>query len=222
MYCNGLNNIDLVYYINLDHRTDRHHSITNELNKTNIDKEKINRIPGIYIKNFGNLGCGKSHILALETFLKSSEKNNYCLILEDDFQFTKEQEEVNDLINKAFTRTNFDILLLSANILNGQSCEHDFLTKIYDSQTMSGYIVNRKFAPILLHNFKEAVSLLEENHRHYLHRRYLHRRYLHFYCIDMYMKKLQPLYKWYALNPKVGKQMVSFSDIEKKIVSYGC
>ena len=61
-YTDGLNNFDIVYYINLKHRTDRLINITNELNKTNISKEKINRIEGIYFKTFGILGCAKSHI----------------------------------------------------------------------------------------------------------------------------------------------------------------
>ena len=33
----GFNNFDLVYYINLNHRTDRLNHITNEIKKTNID-----------------------------------------------------------------------------------------------------------------------------------------------------------------------------------------
>jgi hypothetical protein len=36
MYSDGLNNFDIIYYINLNHRTDRLENITNELNKTNI------------------------------------------------------------------------------------------------------------------------------------------------------------------------------------------
>ena len=72
---NGLNIFDKIYYINLEHRKDRLTHIINQLDKTNIDKNKIEKINGIYIKNFGILCCAKSHCLALETFLKSDESN---------------------------------------------------------------------------------------------------------------------------------------------------
>ena len=212
MYTNGLNNFDIIYYINLNHRKDRLENITNELNKTNIDKKKINRIPGIYMKDFGILGCAKSHCLALEAFLKSSYENKYCIIFEDDFQFTKDQDIINNLINNIFNDVKeFDVIMLAANILNGQSCKYNFLTKIYDAQTLSGYAVNRKFASILLNNYRESISLLEkEGYK------------CHPYCFDIYMKRLQPLTKWYSINPLIGKQIESYSDIENKIVNYQC
>jgi len=36
------------------------------------------------------------------------------------------------------------------------------------------------------------------------------------------MKRLQPFTNWYALNPLIGKQIDSYSDIENKVVSYDC
>ena len=107
---NGLNNFDVVYYINLKHRKDRFEHINKELEKTNIDKSKINRIDGVYFKTFGILGCAKSHILALESFIKSGK--NHCIIFEDDFEFTKSQDDINTLINTFFnSNINFDVLM---------------------------------------------------------------------------------------------------------------
>ena len=208
----GLNNFDVIYYINLEHRKDRYDNIINQLNKTNINSNKIKRINGIYIKDFGILGCAKSHCLALESFIKSSPENKYCIIFEDDFEFTKEQIFIHEIINKVFNEViDFDVLMLSSNILNGQPTKYDFLTKIINAQTLSGYAVNRKFAPILLNNYRESISLLEkEGYK------------CHPYCFDIYMKKLQPFTKWYSLNPLIGKQMESYSDIENKVVSYDC
>jgi GR25 family glycosyltransferase involved in LPS biosynthesis len=212
MYNEGLNIFNIVYYINLNHRKDRLENIINELNKTNINPEKINRIPGIYIKDFGILGCAKSHCLALEAFLKSSFDNKYCIIFEDDFQFTQDQIVVNELINAVFNNNkDFHVLMLAANILNGQPTTYNFLTKIVDAQTLSGYAVNRNFASILLNNFRESIALLEkEGYKYYP------------YCFDIYMKRLQPLSRWYSLNPRIGKQIESYSDIENKVVSYDC
>ena len=206
----GLNNFDIVYYINLKHRKDRFEHINNELNKTNIDKNKINRIEGIYYEKFGILGCAKSHILALKSFIKSDKE--ICIIFEDDFEFTKTQDEINNLINSFFnSNIDYDILMLSSNILNSVETEHSFLIKILDAQTLSGYCVNKKFASKLLANFEESVYILEKIGYK-----------VHQYCFDIFMKKLQPTTNWYCLNPTIGKQIKSYSDIENKIVNYDC
>ena len=209
-YNQGLNNFDVIYYINLKHRVDRFDHINNELSKTNIDKNKINRIEGIYIKDFGILGCAKSHILALQQFIKSP--HNTCIIFEDDFEFTQDQIIINNLINRFFNEVkDFDVLMLSANILNNQPTNYDFITKIIDAQTLSGYAINKKFAEKLLNNYQTSVYLLEqEGHK------------VHDLCFDIYIKKLQPNNNWFCLNPIIGKQLESYSDIENKIVYYDC
>lgn len=207
-----MNNFDIVYYINLDHRKDRFDHINNELAKTNIDKNKINKIEGIYIKTFGILGCAKSHIKTLETFLKTPEHIQNCIIFEDDFIFIKEMEEVNKLINLFFNEIKeFDVLMLSSNILNARDTKYSFLKKIIDAQTLSGYCVSKKFALILLANYKESVSILEKIGYK-----------THTYCFDIWMKQLQPKSNWYSINPLIGKQIESYSDIENKIVDYNC
>ena len=210
---NGFNNFDMVCYINLEHRKDRFEHISSELSKTNIDKNKINRIEGIYLKDFPILGCAKSHCLALEKFLNSSQDLKNCLILEDDFEFTEEQDKINKLVNKVFNELDyFDVLMISSNTQKETEVSgKDFITKIEDAQTLSGYAVSRKFAPVLLENYKQSISLLEEKGFK-----------IHEYCFDIYMKQLQPISQWYCLKPKIGKQMESYSDIENKIVDYGC
>jgi GR25 family glycosyltransferase involved in LPS biosynthesis len=205
----GINNVDVVYYINLEYRKDRLDHITKELNKTNLDKSKIKRINGIYIKDFGILGCAKSHILALETFLGTNHQN--CIIFEDDFTFSQDQIVVNKLFDEVFDNNiNYDLIMLASNTLNETPTEYPYLTKILNGQTLSGYMVNRKFAKILLLNYKESVSILEKIGYK-----------VHDYCFDIYMKKLQPLFNWYCFNPKLGKQIESYSDIENAIVDYG-
>ncbi len=208
----GLNNFDIVYYINLEHRKDRYDHINNELNKTNIAPEKINRIDAVYIKDFGILGCGKSHILALEAFLKTPDSILNCVIFEDDFIFTQEQKVCNELIDKFFNSIkDFDVLMLSSNTLKEENTDYSFINRIKNAQTLSGYCVNKKFAPILLENFRDGVFNLEKiGHKE------------PDYCIDMYVKKLQPKSLWYCINPKIGIQMESYSDIEKCVVSYNC
>jgi GR25 family glycosyltransferase involved in LPS biosynthesis len=205
-----MNNFDKIYYINLDHRKDRYGHINGELLKMNIDTNKITKISGIYYKTFGILGCAKSHCIALEKFIKSKEKT--CIIFEDDFEFTHNQDYIEELINNVFeNKINFDVLMLSANLLNYTNTEYNFINKIIDAQTLSGYAVSKNFAPILLNNFRESIFFLEKiGHK------------VHNYCFDIYMKKLQPISNWYCLNPLIGKQIESYSDIENKVVKYDC
>ena len=210
---NGLNNFDIIYYINLDHRRDRFEYINGELNKTNIEKNKINRFSAIYVKDFGALGCAKSHCLVLEEFLKTPDTIKNCIILEDDFIFNLNQEDINKLVNNFFNSNlfyNFDILMLSGNTQNEENTEYPFLTKILDSQTTSGYCVNKKFANTLLNIIKEDISKLEETKNEPK------------YALDIIWKKLQSISNWYCLKPKIGLQRESYSDIIKQNVFYNC
>lgn len=207
---NGLNNFDIIFYINLNHRKDRYEAINNELAKTNIDKEKINRIEAIYYQTLPTIGCAKSHILALESFIQSGKDT--CIIFEDDFEFTIPQEEINKIINSIFnSEPNFDVLMLSSNTIFEIPTHYNYLTKIIDAQTLSGYCVSKNFAPILLENFKESIVWLEGVGYS-----------VPDYCVDMYMKKLQPNSNWYCIHPKIGRQRETYSDIENRVVCYNC
>jgi glycosyl transferase family 25 len=207
----GLNNFDIVYYINLEHRKDRYIHINNELSKTNIDPNKINRINANYNISKGCLGWSKSHILALEAFINTTDEIQNCIIFEDDFVFTEKQDDINNLINLFFENVKtFDVLMLSSNTLNETKTILPFITKINDAQTLSGYCVSKKFAHILLDNYKSGVVKLETIGTN------------HLYCVDMYMKILQPQSLWFCLNPKIGKQIMSYSDNENMVVSYNC
>ena len=73
-----MNHIDTIYYINLDHRIDRKEKFLECMNDLQVPKSKIERISAIYEPNLGILGCTKSHMLALETFINSDK--NTCII----------------------------------------------------------------------------------------------------------------------------------------------
>jgi GR25 family glycosyltransferase involved in LPS biosynthesis len=205
----GLNRFDVVFFINLASRKDRLEHITQELSKTNIDYGKIIRIDAVHDKTNGAIGCSKSHCLALEQFLDSEHKT--CLILEDDFEFVLPQEHTNYLVDRLFREVpKYDVVMFAANIGVCNPTEYDFLVKIMNAQTTGGYAITRKFARVLLKNIREGLRELERTQIPQL------------FAIDMYMKKLQPQSNWYCFNPKIGKQMVSYSDIERRVVNYGC
>ena len=199
--------IGKVYFINLNHRLDRKEHIERLLKNSNMF-DKAERISALYNINLPHAGCVLSHIMALERFIGSNEE--YCLILEDDFTCNN-IETLKDDINKLFIdNVDFDIIQLSGNHMQLEECEYNYLKRVIDSQTTSGYIINRRFTIKLLNNFKESYRLISEFGR------------VHEYCLDIFWKKLQPISKWYCFYPPIGYQMDSYSDIEKSNASYKC
>ena len=198
--------IDKIYYINLDHRTDRREHIENMLDEVGL-MNISNRIPATFNEN-GVVGCVSSHINTLELFIESGLDS--CLIIEDDLTITNKEKFV-DNINSIFTNNvDFDVIQISGNHMMILDCEYNFLKRVHDSQTTSGYIISKEFAPILLSNFKESLSLILQYGKR------------HEYCLDIYWKHLQPISKWYCFRNSLGIQMESYSDIEKRVTSYGC
>jgi hypothetical protein len=209
-------NIDVVYYINIDNRTDRKREFLSEMAKVGMPSEKIVRIPAVYDKDRGALGCTKSHIKTLELFIKSQHKN--CIIFEDDFDFEnvdKVKSQFNDFFNSHII---FDVVMLSANLIRAETTNYNGLYKVIDAQTTSGYMLSKEFATILLENYKKGSYLLEISYKENVGKT---PKYEGKYAVDQYWKLLQPSHKWYIFNPKIGKQRKSYSDIENGVVFSG-
>lgn len=208
-----MENIDCVYYINLDHRTDRKEAFEREMEKLGVPPEKRVRVSGVYNKEFGILGCGLSHKKALETFVASTHKT--CLIFEDDFTFTLDMNYVRYMLKSIFQeKIPFDLVMLAGNFFHVDHTQYPFLRRVYDGQTASGFLITREFAPKLIACLEESTILLDEWHKRTGEKK-------HEYCNDIYWKRLQPLSQWYSLYPKTGVQRESYSDNEYKITNYG-
>ena len=169
------------------------------------------RIPATHMPKRGALGCSLSHIKALETFLESTHSE--CCILEDDFTFVLGQWQVASLFKTLLT-VPYDVCLLAANVLRSEATEHTFLRKVQDAQTTAGYCVSKSYARTLLANFKEGAAKLKEGFETGGKKEPR-------FCLDIFWKSLQPSAKWYVLNPKMGIQRDSYSDIEERSVRYG-
>lgn len=208
-------NIDVVYYVNLDKRTDRKAELLGELAKIDYPEDRIERISAVYDKDRGHLGCSKSHIQAIEKFIASPHTT--CLVLEDDFEFTKSPQETIQSINQLFeNQVDFDVCMLSINAYDVKDSEqYPFLQKVNQGLTASGYIVNKHFAPTLLQNFIEGSQKLEQS---YIEKN--NKDYNGAFAIDQYWCNLQPNNKWYVFKPALGKQRASFSDIQNGNVDY--
>jgi len=190
--------IEAIYYINLDHREDRKAHFLGQMDLVGVPPNKIHRIPGIPEKK-GHIGCTKSHINTLRTFIASGYKQ--CIIFEDDFEWIgSPNKALADFFTKEIP---FDVCMLSGSYGTFEPTTWPFLRKIANAQTASGYMVTREFAPTLLANFEEGLSELERSE--YDHSKY---------AVDQYWKKLQPQARWYIFEPKLGKQISSVSDIQ--------
>ena len=207
--------IDVVYYINLDHRTDRNAEFLEEMNKIGYPFDKIVRISAVYKPKQGDLGCSMSHIKTLDEFIKSPHKN--CIVFEDDFEFSQNKEDVQTAFsNLAENNVSYDVCMLSANVHGSDltNTEYPFIKKVENAQTASGYMVSKSFAPVLLQNYKEGAQLLQSGYDNGSPDGPNH-------CVDQYWKHLQPHSNWYLFNEKLGKQRKSHSDIQGGVMDYG-
>lgn len=192
-----------ILYINLDTRGDRLEDIKNELVQMDISGE---RVSAVYTAPHGYIGCALSHIKALKLARDRGWDN--VLILEDDFKFIVDKEQFKSNIYQFFTKNiEYDVLLLSYNIKHTERVD-DLISRTYDTQTTSGYIVNKRFYDKLISNFEEAYDLLIKTHDSTK------------FAIDIHWKKLQPHSVWYYFNHRIGIQRPNYSDIEEKFVAY--
>jgi GR25 family glycosyltransferase involved in LPS biosynthesis len=185
-------NIDCIFYINLDHRTDRKCEIEGELNSMGLPYE---RFAATRHETIGGVGCGRSHVGVLKLAKERGYKR--IMVLEDDFMFTANPH---DALSK-LRDVNFDVCLLSYNLFqSSESAEYPFLRQVHEAQTTSGYIINSHYYDTLIAVFEDAVPKFEQTNHHWL------------YAIDVAWKVLQRRDTWYCFSPRIGKQRPSFSD----------
>lgn len=202
--------VDIIFYINLESRTDRKEHFLNQIKKLCIEESKILRIDAIKDIN-GALGCTKSHMKALELFMENPLWKT-CMVFEDDFTFYDTSfKNNNDLIKTFFSNfTDWGILLLASNQAGRPSIKTHMpsVELVKYSQTTSGYCLHKESAKEVYDIFKKSSELLEKSNSPQQH------------ALDIYWNKLTM--KRYAFVPNMGYQYNNFSDIEKRFVAYGC
>ena len=224
---NGMDNIDQIFYININHRIERKKSIENELRKINIDKNKIQRFDAIYNEECGHIGCALSHIGCLDIAIENKYDN--IIILEDDFIFSTDRETLDNKINILFKDNNWVVTLLAGKINynldkikeNQTIMFNSFFKRTKNCSTTSGYIVKKRYFKKLKNCFEEAVKYL--NNELLIHKDIMKIRKitcpekasskhpgikLQFNCsaIDVHWFKIQKNDIFYIFDPQVGKQ----------------
>jgi GR25 family glycosyltransferase involved in LPS biosynthesis len=209
---NFCKNIDKIIYINLDSRKDRNEHIIQQLNKYNVPQDKILRFSAIRNK-IGAVGCTMSHIKVIEMAIKNKWKN--ILVLEDDFVFNTNQQNLSTTFNKfmkLFGET-YDVFQLTYwyECLVKQTSDRNFF-RVERCDTTSGYLVNSKFYDTLLKNFKDGLKFrkAEETKENGYNA----------HNLDEYWKKIQKESNWYIHLPVIGKQLDSYSDIRNAKLNY--
>jgi glycosyl transferase family 25 len=206
----GILSIDRFFYINLDKRTDRRDEFLEEYRKMNLPDDKLERFTGILDDNHPSLGCCKSHL----SILKLAKEREYkkIIIFEDDFEFILgSSEHFHKNLNEFLKRElDYRVLMLSYNIMETSMRVDDLIGISRNVQTASGYLVNLHYSEELISCLEFGVDMLEKTRQQYN------------YTNDQVWKKLQQDDKWYYLNDRVGRQRRSYSDIEKRVVEYGC
>ena len=185
-----------IFYINLEHRTDRRAEIEGELDKMGL-AHSFERFPAIRHETIGGVGCGRSHI----EVLKLAKEHGYkqILVLEDEFMFTVDKHEFEQGLAQ-LSSIPFDVCLLSYNLQGSRETEYPFLKKVLEAQTTSGYIINSHYYDALIQVFSDAVIGFEHTNYHWI------------YAIDVAWKTLQSRDTWYCVSPRLGKQRPSYSD----------
>ena len=197
-------NIDKIFYINLNRRTDRRNEIEEELNNMGLQFERFSAIE----TDNGTIGCGYSHLSVLKLARDGGYKN--VLILEDDFQFLVDKPEFEDYLTKLFNNSHkFDACFLSYGCMTSEEIpEASYIKRVLDSQTASGYIVNQHYIPVLIKLYEKSIPLLESTEQHWN------------YANDTAWKPLQKTDMWICFDKRIGKQRASFSDTFGRYMEY--
>ena len=205
MSINSLADIKNIFYINLEHRTDRKEHVEKEL--LNIGLKEAQRFNAIKMEN-GAIGCSMSHL----RILQDAQKNNidHILIVEDDISFL-DPELFKNQLNKFFEthKNNWDVVLLAGNNMPPYKIIDDTCIQVSRCQTTTGYIVNGHYIKTLLQNVKIGLT-------HLINKPTEHAK----YAIDKYWFILQQLYKWYLIVPLTVVQREDYSDIEKRVTNF--
>ena len=205
MSINSLADIKNIFYINLEHRTDRKEHVEKELLK--IGFKAAQRFNAIKMEN-GAIGCSMSHL----RILQDAQKNNldHILIVEDDISFL-DPELFKNQLNKFFEthKNNWDVVLLAGNNMPPYKIIDDTCIQVSRCQTTTGYIVNGHYIKTLLQNVKIGLT-------HLINKPTEHAK----YAIDKYWFILQQLYKWYLIVPLTVVQREDYSDIEKRVTNF--
>ena len=204
--------------LNLKHREDRRAECLAVLESAGVFVSYDPFFEAKYTPEDGAVGCALSHAHLISNFLFSCSQE-YLLVLEDDVSLSDPVRFRGDLGVAISSHNDWNVYLLSHNkaipiaVTSINNC-----FRVVNSQTASGYIVGRSYAPTLVFSFYRSAELLRKNQGLPSVNRALLR---DLTALDMLWKELQIRDRFVAPFPSLVRQRPSYSDIEKKFVNYG-
>jgi len=204
MSINSINDITNIFYINLEHRTDRKEHVETELLKIGLIGQRFNAIK----MDNGAIGCSMSHLKLLQDAVKHNL--DHILIVEDDITFLNPTLFINQINNFFKLHNNsWDVILFAGNNIPPYQNIDDTCIKVSRCQTTTGYLVNGHYIKILLQNVKMGLTQLLNNPFQ-----------RNLFAIDKYWFILQSLHNWYLIIPPTVVQQEGYSDIEKRVTNF--
>ena len=226
----ALNFID-VKILNLKHRKDRWESIKQHLIDLKFPNVEGCRFDAIYVQEYGELACSRSHLKLMVEYLCESEKP-YLMVLEDDFRFTVQPDVIAQTLEWFFSDEKIDVFMMNcSNFVFGSDAQKISNLREYKSKrvllssSMAGFVVRRHHVSELIKVLLESINS-HENLRHVYEnvckrgQKASLRPVLDMICNDRVWIKLQTAHRYHTVVPSVGMTVPSFSDIEKCHVNY--
>jgi GR25 family glycosyltransferase involved in LPS biosynthesis len=197
---------DKIIFIHCKHRLDRYQNIQNFISKFNLTNYFI--LEATYLPKNGAKGCSHSHYRAMEYCLENNLNN--VLILEDDYFLEENPQDINSKLEKIFKIEKWDVIMFWW-LLNGVDKRsikiNDDLRKIthhkYGGSSTLAYSVNKSMFKILRDLFLESFNKLDDTYNHSQKQ----------FKTDAIWLTQQHKYNWFIINPKIGIQVDTKSDI---------
>lgn len=199
-----ISDIANVFYINLEHRTDRKQHIESQLKHVGFNN--VERFNAVKMAN-GRVGCTLSHIKCIE--LAKERNYSHVVICEDDTKFTNVelfQKQLNKFLS---TQHNWDVVLFAGNNVPPYELLDETCIAVSHCQTTTCYLVNGHYFDTLLQNMREGLDKLLKEPTNHLN-----------YAIDRYWLNLQKKDNWLLITPLTVIQREDYSDIENKRTDY--
>lgn len=202
-------------YINLEDREDRRVHME-QLIQSYPFFERVSRMDAICRTDNGAIGCGLSHLRALNILYGQLDTEDAIgMILEDDLCILQEEpfkafqvawEHIRD-------QSDWDVIVLTP---RGEPMSDETtpmmraqgFQRIHHHQTTTGYLLRKRMIPHLMHVYQSAVDRMSAGVP------------LDDCAIDQEWKPMQENYAFYYYTSVYAGQLVGYSNIEQRMINY--
>jgi hypothetical protein len=186
------------YVLNLEHRTDRKHSMESELSRMGIEPVFV---PAPRVVQNGHAGCSIGHFLVMQQLLADDYNPQDTLVLEDDSIFLTDREGFDMWIDGfvAGKGDDWDAVFMGGFFQAMPWGDAKYVRPLGMIQT-TAYMINRRFVPIWM---EFILDRLVNRLRHDDHA----------YNLDMAWGPLIEKYGIYTFVERLITQADNFSDI---------